>query len=109
MPGYTTTVDSSLGGYTNDVQNLLNTARGQNPGSFAGVAWLGYEAPVEGDNFDDLDLTEGVLNEQRAITGDQLAGFIDGIDAARGPDNDPHLTALGHSYGLDHARECLIS
>ena len=39
-----------------------------------------------------------MLSEGMAQTGgDKLASFLDGIDASR--TDDPHLTAVGHSYG----------
>ena len=57
--------------------------------SVAAVAWLGYEVPT------------GVLAVSTPAAarrgGADLARFYEGIDASRRA--DPHLTALGHSYG----------
>ena len=57
--------------------------------SVAAVAWLGYEVPT------------GILAvstpDAARRGGADLARFYEGIDASRRA--DPHLTALGHSYG----------
>jgi hypothetical protein len=101
-PGFTTTVADSLPAVTNDVsalrENALNQLRDddQPAATVAAVAWLGYDIPqfdtvVSSDRsvFDDDAAHEG---------GHALDRFLDGIATAR-PDHDPHLTALGHSYG----------
>jgi hypothetical protein len=100
-PGFTTTVAGSLGDYVRDMQALQETADKQLAGadrldeSVAAVAWLGYDAP-QWNNVSDPH--QSVVNNDAAQRGGtQLAGFLDGILASR-PD-DPHLTALGHSYG----------
>ncbi|WP_280229955.1 alpha/beta hydrolase [Nocardia cyriacigeorgica] len=57
----------------------------------ATIAWLGYEPPPE-------------LGVDAAMTGraeagaPKLASFFEGLDAASNQP-DPHITALGHSYG----------
>ncbi len=62
----------------------------------AAVTWLGYEAPQWGEI---TDPDYSVVSEHQARAGGAaLGGFLDGIDAAR-PHDDPHLTAIGHSYG----------
>jgi hypothetical protein len=100
-PGFTTTVPNSLLGYINDMQAVQDTAQrqlnssGRENESVAAVAWLGYDAPqwlTTGDP-DQTVATDAAAQ----IGGTRLAGFLDGINASR-PD-DPHLTALGHSYG----------
>ena len=100
-PGFTTTVAGSLDNYVTDMTSLQQTAKrqlfdvGRAGESVAAVAWLGYDAP-QWDTLGDLDQSVG-LPAAAQLGGGRLAGFLDGIGAAR-PD-DPHLTALGHSYG----------
>ena len=59
------------------------------------VAWYGYDAPQVDEV---LDPARSVLSEAPARAGaTRLAGFLDGLDAARPV--DAHVTAVGHSYG----------
>jgi hypothetical protein len=60
------------------------------------VAWLGYDIP-QTDTFTDPDRSV-LLPTAAQAGGHDLARFLDGVGAAR-PGDDPHLTALGHSYG----------
>jgi hypothetical protein len=62
---------------------------GRHGESVAAVAWLGYDVPVK-------LLGVGTPDAARA-GGADLARFYEGVDASRR--TDPHLTALGHSYG----------
>jgi hypothetical protein len=99
-PGFTTTVAGDMAGYDNQIANLVEEAAAQSDkygdgGTVAAVSWLGYEAP-QWDNV--LDPGSSVASRAPAEAGaGNLASFYNGIDAAR--DSDPHLTALGHSYG----------
>ncbi|MBS45176.1 MAG: hypothetical protein CMH83_18800 [Nocardioides sp.] len=98
VPGVTTTTDD-LPDSAQDAVNVYESARSQGDGSSVGVMfWLGYDAPDE--LYDPATLTE-----DRAETGGgQLADYLDGLRASRS--DDPHLTAIGHSYGsttLSHA------
>lgn len=99
-PGFTSTVEDSLPGYDDQLRLLRKQAQEQSQrfgdgGSVAAVTWIGYEAPQWGEI---ADPGRSVLSEDEARAGGAaLGGFLDGIDAAR-PD-DPHLTAIGHSYG----------
>lgn len=89
-PGFGTTVGDDLPGVVTTVAGVRDRSAAllEGSGSVATVAWLGYDAP-------------GVLGVSTADAarrgGADLARFLDGVDAARGA--DPHLTALGHSYG----------
>ncbi|MDQ3402212.1 MAG: alpha/beta hydrolase family protein [Actinomycetota bacterium] len=57
------------------------------------VTWLNYEPPTT-DGLDAL----GAVSDDRATDGaNRLAPFLEGINV--GSATDPHLTALGHSYG----------
>jgi hypothetical protein len=101
-PGLTSTVNGSMGGYDDAMYNLKHRSEEElqrygDGGSVATVTWIGYQAPqmgVGGILFDD----NTVLDDHSAQEGaKKLAPFLNGIDASRA--NDPHMTALGHSYG----------
>lgn len=100
-PGFTTTVAGSLSGYTEDMLGVQQAAQrllDQSPlagETAASVAWLGYDAP-QWDSVVSSDQSVATDAAARA-GGADLARFIDGVGASR--DSDPHLTALGHSYG----------
>nr|WP_157528545.1 alpha/beta hydrolase [Kibdelosporangium sp. MJ126-NF4] len=96
-PGMNSTVNGNLEGYVRDANQLRVLAEQEmkkvgNGATVAAVAWLGYEPPSGGENPQDL-LGEGLARDG----ANRLAPFLNGIDASR--DKDPHLTALGHSYG----------
>ena len=94
-PGFGNTVGADLPGVVETAGALRDRSAavlggsGRGGESVAAVAWLGYDVPG------------GPLNVSTADAarrgGADLARFYDGIDAAR--PTDPHLTALGHSYG----------
>ena len=102
-PGFTSTVDRSLSGYDNDMQNLQQHAQSLSDrygdgGQVATVTWMGYEAPQ----------WDGVLDGDQSVASDHLArvgaekldGFLNGLGASHDSTRQPlHLTALGHSYG----------
>ncbi|SMD18314.1 alpha/beta hydrolase [Kibdelosporangium aridum] len=101
-PGLTSTVNGSMGGYDDAMYNLKHRTEEElqrygDGGSVATVTWIGYQAPQMGAHgllFDD----NTVLDDHAAQEGaKKLAPFLNGIDASRA--NDPHMTALGHSYG----------
>jgi hypothetical protein len=100
-PGFTTTVAGSLASYDSSMAELRSVARSESlkygdGGSVATVSWLGYEAP-QWDEWYDLG-GRFVTSDSSAQAGAaSLADFYRGIDASRA--DDPHLTALGHSYG----------
>lgn len=98
-PGFTTTVDSSLKGYDEQMDYLQEQAgqlaydHGQ--GTVATVTWIGYQAPQWGET---LDPSGSVVSQGAADRGAvDLAEFYRGINASR--DDDPHVIAIGHSYG----------
>ena len=99
-PGLDSTVEDKLLKYDAEIDLLRaqaedeSRANGEN-GSVAAVTWIGYEAPQTGET---LDPDRSVAGENQAREGGEaLAGFLDGINASR--PEDPHLTAIGHSYG----------
>ncbi len=93
-------VGGNMTGYDNDMRELKERTedelgRAQRPHeTVAVVTWLGYEPP----NTDTMWDAAGALSDDRATDGaNRLAPFLEGINASSR--TDPHLTALGHSYG----------
>lgn len=92
VPGTT----SNLGGIGGDLDRMVNvwrvadaSARGD---SVSTITWLGYDAPqniVKDSPFSHY-ANDGAPAYNR---------FLDGLDASRTVDSDPHRTAIGHSYG----------
>jgi Alpha/beta hydrolase len=102
-PGLETTVTGEIGRYTNDAAGVvqsaeqqLRQAQGLDHDTVAVVTWIGYDAPQLDTTFD-ADRSVALPNAAQH-GGADLARFYDGINASR-PYDDPHLTALGHSYG----------
>ena len=94
-PGFGTTVQDGLGAEEETAAALRDRSlsalggAGRGGESVAAVAWLGYDVPAG---------VVAVSTPDAARSGGaDLARFYDGIDASRRA--DPHLTALGHSYG----------
>ena len=99
-PGFTTTVQDSMVDTTTRMEELQARSTeevrrtGDLSGTVATVAWIGYEAP----QWDGVIGGGSVLSDDLAVAGARdLADFYRGVDASRAI--DPHLTALGHSYG----------
>ncbi|RVW06730.1 hypothetical protein EF834_01475 [Rhodococcus spongiicola] len=105
-PGLNTNIDDSFTDMVNEAKFLQIEAEKQlehagRDETVASIAWLGYEPPqTTGPGA--LDLVRGgldVAQTDRATAGAaKLAGFYDGLDVAS-TQPDPHITALGHSYG----------
>jgi hypothetical protein len=102
-PGFTTTVNSDLKEYDQDIKSLQQRAEGisfryGDHGSVAAVTWFGYETPQWSGA---LDPATSVANDEAAKVGAaKLDGFLNGIGASHDAHGQPlHLTALGHSYG----------
>ncbi|MGH3902935.1 MAG: alpha/beta hydrolase [Pseudonocardiaceae bacterium] len=106
-PGLGSTVDGSLEGYDKDMELLRQQAETESRrygdgGSVATVTWIGYQSPqpaLGGWNplGNPLSSDSVVHDDLARAGGSDLAEFYRGIDASRA--TDPHLTALGHSYG----------
>ncbi|WP_405711644.1 alpha/beta hydrolase family protein [Streptomyces xanthophaeus] len=97
VPGLGTALDSHFA--RNDVQRARDTAKGAQKydASSAAIVWLGYDAPqLPADKLlDNLD----VMSEDHARRGAPAYNqFMAGISATN-ENADPHVTALGHSYG----------
>ncbi|MFG3141564.1 alpha/beta hydrolase [Streptomyces sp. NPDC048211] len=95
VPGLNTSLDADFA--KNDLKRARDTAIGmqQHDPSSASIVWLGYDAPQAPDGLESLD----VMGEARAERGGvAFHSFMGGI-AATSEKEDPHLTAIGHSYG----------
>ncbi|OZF49170.1 alpha/beta hydrolase [Rhodococcus sp. 14-2470-1a] len=109
-PGLNTTVGGAIGAMTDEGQQMKTNAEKQldNIPGHAGetvstIAWIGYDAPqLDKDNYFSEESIAGAIqvaqpwNAQAAAP--DLSQFYEGIDASN-HDGDPHLTAVGHSYG----------
>ena len=107
-PGFTTTVQDRLEGIDTDMAALKarserDSYRHGDGDSVATVSWLGYDAPQwDGIAFP----SQSVVSDDLAKAGgEDLARFYAGINDSRSA--DPHLTALGHSYGSTTTGEAL--
>ncbi|MFD7863210.1 alpha/beta hydrolase [Streptomyces sp. NPDC059783] len=95
VPGLNTSLDEEFA--KGDLKRARDTAIGmqQHDPSSASIVWLGYDAPQSPDGFNSLD----VMGDERAEKGGAAFNrFMDGISATNEND-DPHVTAIGHSYG----------
>lgn len=95
VPGLGTSLDKEFA--EGDLKRARDTAIGAryyDPSS-AAIAWLGYDAPQAVDGFNSL----AVAGDGRAVEGGaRLNEFTAGLSATNDHE-DPHLTAIGHSYG----------
>ncbi|MFJ1679778.1 alpha/beta hydrolase [Streptomyces sp. NPDC088251] len=95
VPGLNTSLDEDFA--KDDLKRARDTAIGtriHDPSS-AAIVWLGYDAPQSPDGLGSLD----VMGNERAEKGGRaFSGFMSGLTATN-ENRDPHLTAIGHSYG----------
>ncbi|WP_406285698.1 alpha/beta hydrolase [Streptomyces sp. NBC_00209] len=96
VPGLNTSLDEDFA--RGDLKRARDTAIGakeMNPGaSVASIVWLGYDAPQAS-----LDEPLGVTSQSNAEAGAAAYNqFMEGISATN-QNSDPHVTAIGHSYG----------
>ncbi|MFE5089998.1 alpha/beta hydrolase [Streptomyces sp. NPDC056638] len=95
VPGLNTSLDEDFA--KNDLKRAWDTAKGASKydHSSAAIVWLGYDAPQTPDGLASLS----VMGDERAEKGgNAFNGFMAGLTATNGT-GDPHLTAIGHSYG----------
>ncbi len=95
VPGTGSSVrDGWLSDGHNDAINLWEQSNAAEPnGKHAVISWMGYDAP---DGFGDLR----IANPDLARDGGQLlAADVNGLWVTHSPDQQPHVTVLGHSYG----------
>ncbi|MFD7947469.1 alpha/beta hydrolase, partial [Streptomyces sp. NPDC059744] len=95
VPGLNTSLDEEFA--KNDLKRARDTAIGAQGYdlSSASIVWLGYDAPQTPDGLGSL----AVMGDGRAVKGGAAySDFMGGV-AATNQNKDPHLTAIGHSYG----------
>ncbi|MEU9093257.1 alpha/beta hydrolase [Streptomyces sp. NPDC048428] len=95
VPGLNTSLDEDFA--KNDLKRARDTAKGigKYDHSNASIVWLGYDAPQSPDGFGSLD----VMGDEKAVRGGySFHQFMGGLSATNEND-DPHMTAIGHSYG----------
>ncbi|MDX3385693.1 alpha/beta hydrolase [Streptomyces niveiscabiei] len=97
VPGLGTSVDADFA--RNDLKRARDTAKDAQfyDPSTASIVWLGYDAPQ-------MPASDFTKNADVMSTDDAKAGataynkFMSGISATN-ENSDPHITAIGHSYG----------
>ncbi|THA29803.1 hypothetical protein E6R18_22980 [Streptomyces sp. A1277] len=95
VPGLNTALDKDFA--TGDLKRARDTAIGmqRHDSSSVAIAWLGYDAPQFPDWLDTLDVSG---NERAEKGGASFNQFMGGLSATN-ENEDPHMTAIGHSYG----------
>lgn len=97
VPGLDTKLDEEFAnGTVNRAFYTAKLGREMNP-STASIVWLGYDAP----QMTPLDLISGssvMLTSNAERGAPAYNSFMSGI-AATNENADPHITAIGHSYG----------
>jgi hypothetical protein len=95
VPGLNTSLDEEFA--KGDLKRARDTAIGtiDHDASSAAIVWLGYDTPQSPDGLTSL----AVMGDERAERGGRaFNGFMEGLVATNHNEN-PHLTAIGHSYG----------
>ncbi|WP_237329512.1 alpha/beta hydrolase [Streptomyces sp. CBMAI 2042] len=95
VPGLNTSLDKEFA--RGDLKRARDTASAAREidRSTAVITWLGYDAPQSPDGLSSL----AVAGTERAETGAHtFRGFMSGLEASN-DHGDPHMTAIGHSYG----------
>ncbi|MFE6978009.1 alpha/beta hydrolase [Streptomyces sp. NPDC057682] len=95
VPGLNTSLDKGFA--EGDLKRARDTAIGARyyDSSSAAIVWLGYDAPQTPDGLNSFD----VMGDERAEKGgESFNAFMGGL-AATNENSDPHMTAIGHSYG----------
>ncbi|MFJ3276592.1 alpha/beta hydrolase [Streptomyces sp. NPDC086776] len=97
VPGLGTSLDEEFA--KNDLKRARDTAIGtqRHDSSSAAIVWLGYDAPQT--PIDDPLGGFAVAGDERAEKGGAAySSFMKGL-AVTNENENPHLTAIGHSYG----------
>ncbi|WP_333735027.1 alpha/beta hydrolase [Streptomyces sp. IBSBF 3010] len=95
VPGLNTSLDEDFA--RGDLKRARDTAKAamKYDHSSASMVWLGYDAPQFPDGLSSL----AVGGDDRAVRGgNAFSQFMGGL-AATNEHEDPHMTAIGHSYG----------
>lgn len=95
VPGLNTSLDEEFA--TNDLKRArdLSIISNRHGESAAVIAWLGYDAPQSPDGLESLSVAADGRAEDGGVA---FREFMGGVQAANG-NSDPHMTAIGHSYG----------
>ncbi|PRH77456.1 hypothetical protein C6N75_20190 [Streptomyces solincola] len=91
VPGTTSNL-GSVGGDIHRMENLWRVADGAGNGSVSTITWLGYDAPQD-------IVKDSPFSHYADDAAPAYNRFLDGLDASRTVDPEPHRTAIGHSYG----------
>ncbi|MGW5067171.1 alpha/beta hydrolase [Streptomyces cyaneofuscatus] len=95
VPGLNTSLDEEFARGDLGRARDLAIASNRHGESTAAITWLGYDAPQSPDGLGSL----AVAGSARAEDGGRsFSGFMGGI-AATNEQGNPHVTAIGHSYG----------
>ncbi|MEU0920369.1 alpha/beta hydrolase [Streptomyces cyaneofuscatus] len=95
VPGLNTSLDEEFARGDLGRARDLAIASNRHGESTAAITWLGYDAPQSPDGLGSL----AVAGSARAEDGGRsFSGFMGGL-AATNEHGDPHVTAIGHSYG----------
>ncbi|MFF8966440.1 alpha/beta hydrolase [Streptomyces globisporus] len=95
VPGLNTSLDKEFA--AGDLKRARDTALAAREidDSTAAIVWLGYDAPQSPDGMSSL----AVAGTERAeVGGRAFHEFMSGLNASN-DHSDPHMTAIGHSYG----------
>ncbi|MFI7892454.1 alpha/beta hydrolase [Streptomyces sp. CACIS-1.16CA] len=92
VPGTTSNL-GSVGGDINRMANVWRVATDEADGaSVSTITWLGYDAPQS-------IVKDSPFSHYANDGAPAYNQFLDGLDASRTAESDPHRTAIGHSYG----------
>lgn len=95
VPGLNTSLDKEFA--EGDLKRARDTAIGAryyDPSS-AAIVWLGYDAPQSPDGWHSLDVMQDGRAERGGMSFHQFMGGL----SSTNENSDPHMTAIGHSYG----------
>lgn len=92
VPGTTSNL-GSIGGDINRMVETWRVASDEADGkSVSTITWLGYDAPQN-------IVKDSPFSHYANDGAPAFNRFMDGLDASRTAESDPHRTAIGHSYG----------
>ncbi|QCW78641.1 hypothetical protein EQG64_18675 [Streptomyces sp. S6] len=95
VPGLNTSLDEEFAKGDLGRARDLAIASNRYGDTTAAITWLGYDAPQSPDGLGSLAVAGGGRAEEG---GRSFSGFMGGL-AATNEHADPHMTAIGHSYG----------
>lgn len=95
VPGLNTSLDEEFARGDLGRARDLAIASNRHGESAAAITWLGYDAPQSPDGWGTLAVAGGGRAEDG---GRSFSGFMGGL-AVTNEHADPHMTAIGHSYG----------